>query len=1538
MSPRKLVRVLRKLPKQITKRFVTYLLRNLLLWNRRPAAATAGFVLPTTILLLLMVALTAGALTYRAYSRSEQAIVERQQQVIINAATPAVDRAKAKIEYLFREDNRITAGLPSSAYLNSMMLNNGDPVSSFPGIGVGETPYRLPDEIALNINGPEADSNLEPAPDEIDNAWAFNADVNGDGVVDEDNEWIIYSILITDKARDDDDDVLVSVGDSDLQEKADNLVTRTGPLETSDASSQCAAALASAATASSLDPGEGWQVVGFGDSAALQKNFQVDVYVVDLNDVSRSIQTLEFQQSRQSISGNKWGAWFRYDMDVYPGEEFNWNGAMHTEGNLFVSADLQAHMISSHNSCLYSKDASEIEIRNDDDYNGQVIAGSIKGNVFGTSGVKVHVFTNQTTAPSLNNFAAGNDSVNPGAGALPIQIATDPIALFTEGRHQHVDDSTWTEVFDSQAMARFEKGESFIPNVDDAFRADNRWGPQPTYGSDFDIADYSGTNVGDEIDTATNSELVSLVDPAEGLDGYWERRAIATGMRLIVGQRLELGNPAGWNYTYNTSQQLVYQADKDPLYPIAELNALSVDTSGSSDNSSGTNTVGVNERWQHKSLGDNLAAVQGMVVYHYETESGDFPLACIALTAHPGTPQTVINSRQFDLYPESSALKADFFSGYGTNGWEFGFNGITTDAGFGSAIGSASDLGKALRNLAYFAGDPNGGAPSFTPVQDSDIHPYPQMAMWGDFSPLRKVLDSGVSYGSLSPADKSTLHSAACTLELLAYNINSLKGEYDAVVATTGTDGLADVATALTGLVTSGAVSTPTTATADQWSKALEASAASATVKERAKILAQYRQIERDRDLGFITGKTLDFANPGGTIPAYAAASFELTCDPSTEFSSVTDPDAQISLGLAFCSAAHPPKYPSLFYVFPNFDHDQDGSGASVAFTTTQPATEEYIEQVVTDYGETNSFGAVTVSNIAATPRGISSGSLTYAGWTLPTESGTALTDPDALDQAFSINGDDGSGGYDGRTISLIDKGLYDGRELLSVRVLDVNLELLSQNTNPDGTDYWLTDDAERSGRGIVYAFREDAVREDEIIRPTGTTWGNCDQLSELPATTACFMSMPKASTSFVGQDPPLNDSNLISAKPVDFYADPERRPHGFRLRNGVDISDALDRQSGLTFVTDNSVYIQGDFNLHSSDGTRSGLLEEFASPQTLLNGGVGFGAPFYNGRTIDKRNVDNFANPDVDYWRPVEILADAVTILSDNFKDGSVEDFFTLYSPGMGAIERGEYAAATSYTNANRFYFEDTNQARFAADRWAREVPASAPLGEISSPIWVGRNAEFALSDGATALDVGFDGEGTGAANNAAILMNFDHGRLSRFRQNNQIGAADTYVYALIISGIVPMRAGQAYGGLHNFPRLLEYWNEAPTGGATTKRTLYLYGSLFQLSFSRAATAPFDQDRWEPSTTAPDTSLERNVAYGAPERNWGYDVAQLYVPPGPISSRFVDSPAPRSEFYRELPADDPYILNLRCAKAAGESTAFLDEQRTVNGPNVCPR
>jgi hypothetical protein len=388
-----------------------------------------------------------------------------------------------------------------------------------------------------------------------------------------------------------------------------------------------------------------------------------------------------------------------------------------------------------------------------------------------------------------------------------------------------------------------------------------------------------------------------------------------------------------------------------------------------------------------------------------------------------------------------------------------------------------------------------------------------------------------------------------------------------------------------------------------------------------------------------------------------------------------------------------------------------------------------------------------------------------------------------------------------------------------------------------------------------------------------------------------------------------------ISTKQVDYIADPDRRPHGFRLRNGVQLkrNDSFALAStantrGLSFFTDSPVYIQGDFNLHrtGADDTPGATVEEFT--QTLVPGNGGNGlytqAQFY-GRT--NRNP-NFARVGTggDRWRPTEILADAVSILSDSFCDGSIEDAFVANAGFNGTITGARYDNLTNTANpgyglfgpgctSNRTSFLNQNRptTNLGATSWLREDGTTDAAALTAAPIRFDRNNNPLKangtpygSTGSETFDPFTDDKALMPASNAGTTVN-----------------------SIIVSGIVPSREGQSYGGLHNFPRFLESWQD---------RNLWFAGSFLQLNFSNSATAPFDQDVWEPATTLPTSpNTEAIRYYWPPNRIWGYDPALQLAPAGPAASRFITAGKNRNEFYSELPANDPYIRRL-CLAARG--------------------
>ncbi|EKQ67511.1 hypothetical protein OsccyDRAFT_3789 [Leptolyngbyaceae cyanobacterium JSC-12] len=1721
MSNRKLAKAIQRLFKQIwklyrslSKAFVTWLLRAALLPNRRRAAA--GFVLPTTVFLILVVTLTAGALSYRAFNNSTRVTANVQSKEIYNAATPAIDRARTKIESLFA-DPRYPGGVPSEGFLTSMMLNDnreikGTRATIRPGID-GTTqpddPYTLLDEVRVDVNGDG----------QLDNAWIYHDNQSRSS--------IIYSVTFSTPP-----DTSTLAGWQRLlqmneQEKANGAdeplagpFVRTGPLE-----SQSAVAC----RVSDGSPVEQGWYKDKNSTALLRKRFQVDAFVVKDDSVAAgrppSITTLEFSQDRLLDRGNKWGAWFRNDLEIYPAPPFNWNGAMHTEGSLLLggaSDRFSAYLISSPNSCLFLPETnSEIEVRRKGtEFTGVIAAAENRSNSISGSQFRVHTYNGnqpyEEIFNSANHWFTGNKN--------PIDFSLDPTVVLTQdGYRARGGDPTNFDAAISEAQVQasvFTSGKRFRndnegtrPYIDDTYRADNRYGPKPVYTAGISAP---SDKLGELIpSTDPNFNALTREAPAGsdtatvGLDGYWERRSIVEGLRILVGQRLELGNPAGWvtpknrpdsrppaNYLLqtgpyleggDTGSQANNQSDDqvediraedytnattianadiknsdiegDPLYPPYRFN----------------DTTRAHEERQRRALRDNLAAVQATAIYHHSVNGGTYPVACLASTAHPGTPFTLQQSTNFlpnPNLPNSTAPWVDFFYGKGTNGWEFS-PPAATEAEFADKIAAGQPLGNALRNLANFSGDPNGAFP-FTPADitaattASRALPDPTLTMWGNFSNLRRTLaqlDAGTSYSNLSPADKTYLHTAACTLGMLAYNINQVQ-QFNP--STTDENLMGDLAADIFALMdgnvdngevlpkaqlstydyNSGApdydpVESPKKYNPRDYDNATPAMFLSAlkrryedivfgvpvqsdpTASQRyqlALLIHEHFQIRRDRTFGFrpspasntwnynpfvvqlgssiakapdakpnpdetgaqvtlwssacnpnifnVPGATASSGSdstavntfitsqvnlnrlalsrlcgavipPGGVhdgvgdgyFPArdnnFATPPTLYTPEPELPYYQSASPNTQFTSTTLDASPANlraqvAPEFPSLYYLFPEFNHDHDGdnspidhrqpgnadlyTGLNVAF---QPWREPYITNPAVPAANTTAgayqvvnSGTVAGSEVAdyaapvaipattgsSTPRlsafnyiafsPFSTGTTPVSdfvvdlevtpkalgSWALPTTAG-ALP---AVNQIRTASGN--------VAVPFLDKVLFNGREMQPSRVLDIDLDMLRRNS-PAAGDAWLPES------GIVYAFREDAVREDAILRPART------------------LQQTDARTPGAEADPPLQ--NGASVKAVDYVPDPDRRVHGFRLRNGERLKRIAggipDNRNirGLSFFTDDLAYIMGDFNKHQTDGGTE--LQEFA--ETL--DGIYTYDQFYGRTTRDT----NFAKASTDEWRPSEVLADAIYVLSNNFCDGSLEDVFaTAGNGGIGARDNVRVSAcggnvATSYLNQNR-----PAVALQTGWQWVRELP-----DDRNSPVKISRNGNPLMKPPVTGQATQYPGEYAGVYNNGATVetggfynswggTTASPGVPSSGQQSRAINnAQQTTVNTIMISGITPSRQNQAYGGLQNFPRFLEWWEGVP---------LKFSGSFIQLNFSNYGTAPFDLDAWEPGAT-PNGSEVLDYFGFAPQRVWGYDVGLQIAPAGPAANRFVQLSSTRNEFYNEPPANDFYMQNL---------------------------
>jgi hypothetical protein len=1592
----------------------------------RPATQE-GFILPTVTLLLLILSLVVGLLIFRTFNRTEQVSGERKQKVIYNYATPAIDRAKAKIEYLFTAE--ALALPPSDDSLSSLLK---------------KATYDFPGEKRLKLNPTNAAPCTDTDRSGCDPGWTYEADIDGDGK----KERVAYSLLTAANSVKRNAAGAIIPGGLAIEspvslQKARDLVTRNGPINLLGSSSgaQCQNVTTVKEKA--------WQDIG----KVLRKALQVNAVVIGSKQGGQvPVATLEMQQDREAPKSPKWGAWFRNDLEMTPGPTFRWNGAMHSEGSLlFTGSQTELHLISSPSSCVFDIEASTITTRERletipatsstaaDSYlhKGHIVAGSIRDNDYRDTTVRFKPYSSNVTdssgfrSLSSSGSLTVGDSITQGSTTPANQtqaITLDPIVLFNEDRNAT---RLGANLPSSGNPARkqlpgdiedfFDQTKNGMPGrvvkrltddsqpyVDDTFRADNRYGPKPNYkpvdgkGDPIKLGG-PGKLVGDPIDS--NDTLLNLESPTVdagtganvrkadpydettyGYDGYWERRAKNQGVRVIVGQRLELGNAFGWNGTGPKPNDY----DNEPLYPPTPTAS-----------STGQFAARRHEQKQLRTLRDNLAAVQATAIYHYRgatasgsNQGGNFPIACLATTAHPGTPATIKAATTFGTTSVGGTLKVDtnFLRGKGTNGWEFAPPG-GTEAGFKTALNG--ELGNSLRNLAYFAGDPEGGLPGHRALANANltrIYPDPTQTMWGDFSMLRRITDAnsnlGSTYDDLSPADKSTLHTAACTVQMLGYNLqNVTEGDLLGPLKADGAADLKSLEDAIDVVTAPGSAVLPDSISmqAAIYNEVKRSSGEAVADRIRA-VLARasdFIQVQRDRRYGFkkldtaslSAGSTYTLKKGKITFNTYAGAAWNQQKNvpkgrkiaigfdyAEGGYLGLGEPSGtqeevrfvKIASALGGSSTGLSPKYPSLFYVFPLQDHDFDGD---TTLGNLQPDAEDYIYNGTAATAPKTTSGAflhggytfkavslaVGSNAVGAARNNPSTPNSAPTDWLTPVTgaatnaqtctTGTAcniVTFQDATSSAGAVP----PPRY--MRTAFLDKVMYNNREGMAVRVLDMDIDLLRRTAlggSTDKRDSWLpipnftpTDTTYQTKTGAVYyVFREDAVREDTIQRQPLTNTP-LTKLSDYMSLTGTFTAATDYWMNAVGplsgtgrqQDPPRTDLG-ISSKSVDFFADPDRRPYGFRLRNGSDIrrlnlSDNTDNMRGLSLISDNPVYVQDQFNLHTQQEFNTALADDWAN--------------FYSRNDLNPNFACEAGSSSScstgDQWRPVEIIADSITLLSSNFRDGSIaqgllaDSNLASFSPAQVPLEGTSQADVKWITESGTELIvpptalpsatptrceDDATQLwdYYATNSTTAQLPAFPCL-----PVKVDRDNYFIGKGNGAISSVGKD---TAFRTVAGDAVNFKvRGSAGLLIASNQTAYNMTFV-----SGTTAARLNNNSGGMHNFPRMLESWGP-----------IIFSGAMVQLNFSNYATAPFDQDSWEPGTVAlqgtgfPNESIQY---YGAPsQRRWGYDVALQYAPAGPISQRFLAPRKTRSEFYRDLPVDDPYVKLLRCSTPIGGS------------------
>lgn len=422
---RQLFKVIQKTFRQISKQFLSainkqiiWLLRTIFGTPRRRSSVNAGFILPTVAMVTLVVVLLTTAILFRSFERSKNASNVRVNEAVLNAATPAIDRARAKIETLL-QDPTLPRGTPSDTALYEAIKKDKYRLGD-------ETRLKLGFELPLNPDGTPNTAGIQnptsTTPIEYDEtlktAWKYGVDTDNNGKKD---TFTLYGIYFRTPPRD-------STGGFSRERKA--LEARTPPMDGS-SNPGCVGASGFA----SLVGNSSWYKLNSGNLGKSFFVYTVNVPItkqiydglpnnttasINQNNSeeykgNKSVAALEFQQDRTRIPLSNNAIWFENDLEVIVGSTtLLLNGRIHTNSNLLVGVinsggNITLRQVSSKTSCFYNQENGQITV------GGNVGNGSLAQNNTGTDvTVDLYQGPGNITTSSINDT---NKSTNKSGGA-----------------------------------------------------------------------------------------------------------------------------------------------------------------------------------------------------------------------------------------------------------------------------------------------------------------------------------------------------------------------------------------------------------------------------------------------------------------------------------------------------------------------------------------------------------------------------------------------------------------------------------------------------------------------------------------------------------------------------------------------------------------------------------------------------------------------------------------------------------------------------------------------------------------------------------------------------------------------------------------------------------------------------------------------------------------------------------------------------------------------------------------------------------------
>ncbi|MGB3419713.1 MAG: hormogonium polysaccharide biosynthesis protein HpsA [Dolichospermum sp.] len=317
------------LAKKQIKRGLNWLLRSILRTQKKQKITNAGFVLPTVVMVSLVVVLLTTSIMLRSFNRRENANNVRVNESVMTAATPAIDRGKAKISKLL-QDKTLPKTTPTDDDLYNALVKNIDK-------------YTFGDETKLTLS-------LQGQPS-LQTAWRFPVDTDSNGKFD---SYTLYGIYFK----------TPPVVNGQYSRARNALEARNVPVVKGTLNANCGS------TDTIVVGNTGWvrqdneikkAFFVYTATARITDPPNTDYEVYNGNIPASLGRAIEYQQDRVQTPTNNNAV--VYDDDLELNSDTKLNGGVFTNSNLLAAgsvSNLRLYQVSSQASCFYKPKNAKI--------------------------------------------------------------------------------------------------------------------------------------------------------------------------------------------------------------------------------------------------------------------------------------------------------------------------------------------------------------------------------------------------------------------------------------------------------------------------------------------------------------------------------------------------------------------------------------------------------------------------------------------------------------------------------------------------------------------------------------------------------------------------------------------------------------------------------------------------------------------------------------------------------------------------------------------------------------------------------------------------------------------------------------------------------------------------------------------------------------------------------------------------------------------------------------------------------------------------